>query len=96
MISGNRLPTWTSSVGGSVLAHELGHTYGRGHVNQDVGAAGVDCPGGTPAAAYDVPPWDPCTIGPDWPDRSAVAGYDPMTPQGPNGTEPIIRPTMAG
>ena len=96
MISGDRFPAWTSSVGGGILAHELGHTYGRGHVNQDVGAAGVNCPGGTPAAAYDVPPWDPCTIGPDWPDRSAVAGYDPMTPRGTNGTAPIIRPTMAG
>jgi hypothetical protein len=46
---------WYSPHGGATLAHEIGHNYGRHH---------VDCPPGKPANPDHGYPYDECTLGP--------------------------------
>ena len=57
-------PDWFLPAGGSILAHELGHNFGRRH---------VDCPEGGPAGTDGGYPYG-CDIGPD--DPSAYYGFD--------------------
>ena len=60
--------------GGRTLAHELGHNYGRKHINQGNGG----CGGSTPDGPYDFPPFNTCTFGASSASSSsgAVAGFD--------------------
>lgn len=57
---------WAQPRSAQIVAHELGHNYGRGH---------IDC--GGPGEPFDVPPFDPCNLGPlgDW---TEYWGFDPI------------------
>ena len=62
-------PSWNSPYGGVILAHELGHQYGRGH---------IDC--GEPDPPFDVPPFGLCDFGmQDGSDPSTHFGFDPIS-----------------
>lgn len=65
---------FNSTYGGRTLAHELGHNYGRKHINQDPKV----CGGSTPDGPYDVPPFNACTFGSSsgGSAAAAVAGFD--------------------
>lgn len=76
-------PQWSYPMGGIVIAHELGHNFGRVHVL----CTGDEDEGGDVDPDY---PYDPCQIGPD--DPTAYYGFvDSIL-----GPEPeIITPTEA-
>lgn len=65
---------FNTPYGGRTLAHELGHNYGRRHIDQSGGACGGD----TPAGPYHTPPFASCTFGDpsDTASPGAVAGFD--------------------
>ncbi len=74
---------WDSPMGGRTLAHELGHNYGRKHINQS-----SSCGGSTPDGPYQSYPFNPCTIGP-LTGNSALFGFDPISRQ-------VLPPTVGG
>ncbi len=77
---GSRGGIWGSIVGGHTLAHELGHNYGRKHIDQTTSPTG--CGTNKPAGDLDVEPGgqDPCTLGiTDLTNAGAPIGYDWLT-----------------
>lgn len=74
---------WNTPLGGRVLAHELGHNYGRGHIDQ-----WPICGTKRPDGPYDEYPYNPCNLGP-LSGPTAVYGFDPIS-------RSVIRPTDAG
>lgn len=79
---------WNSVGGGHTLAHELGHNYGRFHINQTTSPSG--CMGNFPKRPWHLFPGDPCTLGPiDLNLTSAPIGFDPRTAS-------LVLPNMAG
>lgn len=71
---------WSSFQGGQSLAHELGHNYGRKHINQTVPLRFTSCGNQVPVGPYDVYPYtDPCSLGlTDYNDPAAYFGFDSM------------------
>jgi hypothetical protein len=70
--------------GGQIMAHELGHNYGRPHVN---------CTGTEEGAAYyPYPEKNPCRIADPTPPRDYYGFFMPITSTVPM----VITPTMAG
>jgi hypothetical protein len=66
-----------SPKGGVTLAHELGHNYGRFHIDQTASQPG--CGGHQPARPYQLDyPYDHCTIGTNT-GPAAIFGFDPIT-----------------
>lgn len=66
-----------SPLGGVTLAHELGHNYGRFHIDQTTSALG--CGGSQPAAPYQQDyPYDHCVMGPTA-EPAALFGFDPIS-----------------
>ncbi len=66
-----------SPLGGVTLAHELGHNYGRFHIDQTMSALG--CGGSQPAAPYQQDyPYDHCVMGPTA-ESAALFGFDPIS-----------------
>lgn len=57
----NPVPAFNTPYGGRTLAHELGHNYGRAHINQM--ASSTTCGGTTPDDPDTSYPYDTCTIG---------------------------------
>lgn len=77
---GSRGGVWGSIIGGHSLAHELGHNYGRKHIDQTTSPTG--CGTNKPAGDWDVEPGgqDPCTLGvTDLNQAAAPIGYDWLT-----------------
>ncbi|MDJ0786608.1 MAG: SUMF1/EgtB/PvdO family nonheme iron enzyme [Myxococcota bacterium] len=63
------LASFNGPRGGRTLAHELGHNYGRKH---------IDC--GGPDGPHDDPPFDDCDFGVNVPDFEVTHfGFDPVT-----------------
>lgn len=74
---------WNCPWSGRAIAHETAHNLGRCHIN-----CGGDVPGCRDANGneyWDVPPHDPCTLGPTN-DPTAYYGFDPVSrsPIGPS------------
>ncbi len=69
--------------GGRTLAHELGHNYGRNHVNQM--ASSLNCGTQTPDGIDSDYPYDTCTIGA----ANTYNGFDTQT-------QTLVLPTTAG
>ncbi|MCE7983313.1 MAG: hypothetical protein DYG89_19235 [Caldilinea sp. CFX5] len=69
--------------GGRTLAHELGHNYGREHVDQT--ASSLNCGGSTPAGPDSNYPYDTCTIGA----ANTYNGFDTQS-------QTLVLPTTAG
>jgi hypothetical protein len=75
-----RLPAWSAPVGGVTMAHELGHNYGRKH---------VDC--GGPDDVDGSYPYAPCALGP-----SDFSGLDLGAYYGTDlRSQSVIEPTQA-
>lgn len=70
---GNTVPAFNVPYGGRTLAHELGHNYGREHVDQT--ASSLSCGGSTPADPDTSYPYDTCTIGAN----NTYNGFDTQT-----------------
>ncbi len=69
--------SFDSPMGGVTLAHELGHNYGRFHIDQTTSALG--CGGSQPAAPYQQDyPFDHCLMGPTT-EPAAMFGFDPIS-----------------
>jgi hypothetical protein len=87
---GNSSNPWSTVGGGETLAHELGHNYGRFHIDQTLSGRG--CGGSRPLFPYHFLPSgiDPCTLGIiDLNNFAAPIGYDVRT-------DTLIRPEAAG
>ncbi|MEZ4645650.1 MAG: hypothetical protein R3E31_23440 [Chloroflexota bacterium] len=65
---GNQGDLRNSAIGGVTLAHELGHNYGRGHIN---------CPVGDPAGVDGSYPYPVCQL--DFAGPNAHMGFDPIS-----------------
>ena len=66
---------WNNPRGGRLLAHELGHNFGRGHIIQDTDV----CHGNEPDVPYDNSyPYDSCQMGPVRSLPSDYFGFDPI------------------
>jgi hypothetical protein len=73
---GNSANPWSSITGGETLAHELGHNYGRFHIDQ---TRSLGCGISKPKRPWHIFPGDPCTLGPTLlSDPAAPIGYDPL------------------
>ena len=68
----NGAADFNAPYGGRTLAHELGHNYGRRHINQDVAV----CGGGTPEGPYHTPPFNTCLFGDTTTPQSTIVGFD--------------------
>lgn len=88
---GNSSVIWDKLNGGHTLAHELGHNYGRFHIDQTL--SGSSCGTQKPDRPWQLNPpypFDPCTIGPvSYSDPASFFGFDPIT-------RTVIPPDMAG
>lgn len=70
---GDTVPAFNVPYGGRTLAHELGHNYGREHVDQT--ASMLSCGGTAPASPDTSYPYDTCTIGAN----NTYNGFDTQT-----------------
>ncbi|HJU03675.1 MAG TPA: hypothetical protein VJ692_00885, partial [Nitrospiraceae bacterium] len=77
---------WDSVMGGRTLAHELGHNYGRKHIDQTMSPAG--CGNTQPESPYQAYPFDACSIGAAI-GRTALFGFDPIS-------QSVVPPTSGG
>ncbi|MBI1842659.1 MAG: hypothetical protein HYR88_17610 [Verrucomicrobia bacterium] len=77
---GNANVPWDMFNGGHTLAHELGHNYGRFHIDQTL--SGGNCGTQKPDRPWQTNPpypFDACTIGPtDYNDPASYFGFDPI------------------
>ncbi len=79
---------WTTTRGGFALAHELGHNYGREHIDQSLSKMG--CNTNPPLGPWDSYLFDPCTLGlTDLANRISPIGYDYLS-------DSFICPQQAG
>lgn len=85
MEPGNGPNTWDSPLGGRTLAHELGHNYGRKHIDQVL--AGF-CGTNRPPEPWDTYPFSQCTIGLPA-GHDAVFGFDPIN-------QTVLPPAVGG
>lgn len=83
--SANGTPAFNSPYGGRTLAHELGHNYGRQHIDQTLSSVSGGCNNTGPASPWDSYPYDECTLGP----VNKYMGFDSTNPT-------LILPNMAG
>ncbi len=82
-------PSWNHPRGGHSLAHELGHNFGRTHIDQSL-TTGAACGTQTPEGPYQEFPFDPCFFGAsDTTLTSTHFGFDPISRQ-------VIAPTVSG
>lgn len=73
---------WNAPWGGRILAHELGHNYGRQHVRQ-----GSACGGSAPARPDMAYPNPGCSFGPGVNSNpAAIFAFDPLTATAIDGT----------
>ncbi len=79
----NPVPAINAPYGGRTLAHELGHNYGREHIDQS--ASSLMCGGSTPADPDTNYPYDTCTIGA----ANTYNGWDAQT-------QSLLLPTTVG
>jgi hypothetical protein len=88
---GNSAVAWDIWNGGHTLAHELGHNYGRFHIDETLSSAG--CGTQKPDSPWQLNPaypYDACTIGPvSYADPASFFGFDPIT-------RSVIPPDKAG
>jgi len=70
---GSTVSAMNSPYGGRTLAHELGHNYGREHIDQT--ASSLMCGNSTPASPDTNYPYDTCTIGAN----NTYNGFDTQT-----------------
>ena len=88
---GSSSVAWDSINGGHTLAHELGHNYGRFHIDQSLSSS--SCGSQKPDRPWQLDPpypFDPCTLGPvNYADPAAFFGFDPIT-------RSVVAPDMAG
>ena len=88
---GNSPLPWNQIGGGHTLAHELGHNYGRFHIDQTLSP--TNCGTQKPDRPWQLSPpypFDACTLGPiDYASPSSYFGFDPIS-------RTVIPPDMAG
>ena len=86
--AGVSTPAWDLPYGGQILAHEMGHNYGRSHIDQSTSPSA--CCGPKPGSELDGSyPGDPCWLGATFSGPTAFYGFDPIS-------RTAIPPTNAG